>query len=143
MDTGFGKILEYSDTGSGTWTKASKTVEIEIPDAELGAEESTHDDSTDYHREYIPTLYDPGTLPFTYRYEKAAFALIEAVFQLANTSATRASATKFWRLTLPDGSKVAWKGFITKHGLPTDIDGVLTCECEMQVIGKRTFTPAA
>jgi hypothetical protein len=139
---GYGKILEYSADGTTGWVKVPGTVEFEFPDTELEAAETTNDDSPDGHKDYIPGLYEPGTVPFSYRYGKTAFALIDAVFMLATVAATRATATKFWRQTMPDGSKMAFKGFITKHSMPADIDGVLTVEGEMQCIGKRVFTPA-
>lgn len=145
---GFGKILEYTDvqangTPGTTWTKIPGTVEIETPDVELEAVETTNDDTHDFTKDYIVGLYEPGTLPFSYRYGKTAFAAIEAVYMLATVASTRKSATKFWRLTLPDGSKLQWKAFITKHGMPCEIDDVLTVEGEMQVTSKRTFTAAA
>lgn len=138
---GYGKKIAYSATEGGSYTEVDGTVEVNLPERELGTAEATNDDSPDFHKDYLPGLYEPGTVSFTYRYGKTLFAAVETVFQLANVAATRASATKFWKVTLPEGSTATFKGFLVKHDLPMEIEDVITVEAEIQVIGKITFTP--
>lgn len=139
---GQGKQLSYSDTEEGEYTTIGGTVEINLPERELASEEITNDDSPDRHKDYIPGLFEPGTTSFTYIYGKTQFAQIETVYQLAKDPATVPQATKFWKFALPDGSIASWRGFITKHNLPTEIEKAVTVEGEMQVIGAVEFAPA-
>jgi hypothetical protein len=140
---GFGKKLAYSATSGGTYIEIDGTQEVNLPERELGAAEITNDDSVAYHKDYIPALYEPGTVSFTYVYGKTVFAAVEAVFQLASVAATRADATKFWKVTLSDGSIAAFQGFITKHDLPAELEDAIVVEGEIQVVGPMTFTAAA
>lgn len=141
---GAGKRLAYCATSNGTFISVFGTVDISLPERELGVSEITNDDSPDFHKDYIPGLYEPGTIPFTYRYTKTQFALLEAIYQLATVAATRASATKYWKVTLGDGSVAAFQGFLTKHDLPVEgEEDSPVVECELQVIGKMTWTSGA
>jgi hypothetical protein len=135
---GHGKQLLYCDTVDGTYTKVDGTIEVNLPERELEAEEITNDDSPDFHKDYNPGMYEPGTVPFTYKYTKTQFAALETIFQLATVAATRSSATKFWKVILTDGSTASFRGFLTKHDLPME-QGTVNVEAEMQVCGKMSY----
>jgi hypothetical protein len=136
---GHGKSLAYADAEAGPYVEIPGTIDISLPERELGATELVHDDLTDYTKDSIPALLDPGTVDFTYVYGKTAFASIEAIFQLATSAANRATATKFWRTTLPDGATATFRGFLTSHGLPMEQEDHLVVEASIQVRGKMTF----
>jgi hypothetical protein len=141
---GHGKKLSWSDTLAGTYVKFAGTIDIDLPSRELGAAEITNDDSEDFHKDYQPGMYEPGTLPFTYTYSAEGFAAIETLFQLATVAATRPTATKFWKIELPDGAVASFRGFLTKNDWPSPgQDETAECEAEIQVIGKMTFTEPA
>lgn len=141
---GHGKKLEWSATENGTYARIGGTVTISLPEAELGTAEITNDQSTDRRKDYIPGLYEPGTLGFSYVYGATEFAEVEELFQEASTAAGAATATKYWKYTLPDGSVAKFRGFITKHGLGDGAqEDAYTVEGEMQVRGAMTFTPPA
>lgn len=137
----FGKTIAYCDTANGEFIAIAKTQKVTLPEAELGKAESTHDQSADAHKEYLPTLYEPGTMKVTYEYTAAQYATCEGIRLLATDTATRASATKFWQVILPDGSVGLVKGFITKHvASEFDMETVPTVDIEIQCSGKMTFT---
>lgn len=139
-----GKHIAYSDTENGTYVTIEDTREISFPEAELGSAETTNDSTPDFRKDYIPGLYEPGTISFTYVYGKTQFAAIEALFQLASVAGTRNSATKYWKITLSDGSTGIVRGFLTKHTLPgSEGEDVHVCECEIQCRGKLTFAAPA
>jgi hypothetical protein len=144
-----GKQLAYADTLAGTYTRIFGTQEINLPERELGNDEITNDDSPDFHKDYVPGLYEPGTVSFSYVYGKTQFAAVEALFQLATVAANRSATTgslnptKYWKATLADGSVAAFKGWVTKHDLPTEIEGQLIVEGEIQTSGKMSFTAGA
>lgn len=141
---GYGKHLFYGTTNPAS-TPVYGTIDIQLPERELGIAEITNDDSPNYHKDYIPALYEPGKVPFTYRYGRTLYAALETIFMLASsaTMATRATATKWWLVTLPDGSTAAFQGFLIKHDLPTQLEDSPVVEAEIQVIGKMTFTAGA
>lgn len=140
---GYGKKLAYGDTLIAATTEIDGTQEVNLPERELGTAEITNDDSPDFHKDYMPGLYEPGNVSFTYVYGRTIFAAVETIFQLANAAGTRASATKFWKVTLPDLSTASFQGFLVKHDLPAELEDAVVVEGEIQVIGKITFTPAA
>lgn len=136
----FGKRIAYSDTSGGSYTSVFGTIEVDLPDRDLGKAEITNDDSTLRHKDYIPGLYEPGTIKVTYRYTRTQFAALETIFQLATVQSTVASATKYWKTTLPDGSTALVQGFIVKHSLPMDLESSPAVELEIQCLGAMTWT---
>ena len=137
---GYGKELAYSDEENGSYTTIAGTIEVNLPERELGEAETTNDDSANYHKTYIPALYEPGNATFTYRYTATQFAELEAIFQLASDVSTRADAIKWWRETLADGSVTKFQGFLKKHDLPVEIEESPSVEGEIKVTGPMTFT---
>jgi hypothetical protein len=140
---GHGKTLAWSATSNGTFAKIAGTVDIALPDRELGTAEITNDDSPDRHKDYIPALFEPGTLSGSYIYGATAFEAMEEHFQLAMDPATAPTATRYWKYTLPDGAIVTFRGFLTKHGMEPEMEEALSVEFEMQVRGPMTFTGPA
>ena len=136
---GHGKHIAHSADGV-TYSDVAGTIEVNLPERELGAAEITNDDSPDFTKEYMPGMYEPGTVSFTYRYNKTGFAALEAIYQLATVAATRGSATKFWKVTLPDGSESTFKGFLTAHNLPVEGEDSPIVEAEIQIVGKMVYT---
>jgi len=139
---GHAKKLFYSDDGLA-WTKVRGTIEVNLPERELIASEITNDDSPDYTKEYIPGMYEPGTVGFTYRYNKTGFAALETIFQLASASGTRDQAVKTWKVELPDGSTAVFDGFLTSHNLPIEGEDSPVVEGEIQIVGKMTWTSSS
>lgn len=140
---GYGKSIAFSDSENGSYTTIAGTIDVQLPERELGAAEITNDDSEDYHKDYTPRLYEPGTASFSYKYTASQFAELETVYQLASDAGTRASATKWWKVTLPDGEVHKFRGFLTKHDLPVEIEEVPTVESEIQVCGKMNAAVAS
>lgn len=140
---GHAKQIAYGDTLATATNTIFGTREVSLPERELGTADITNDNSPDFHKDYLPALYEPGTVSFTYVYAKTVFAQVEAIYQLATVAATRVSATKFWKVTLPDGSTATFRGFLLKHDLPMESEDAIVVESEIQVIGKIVFTAAA
>jgi hypothetical protein len=140
---GYGKRLQFSDAGS-TWNTLFGTVDVQLPERDLGEAELTNDDSPDFHKDYLPGLFEPGEVSGSYRYTRSMYAHMESLYQRATVAANRPSdaATPvllFWKCTLTDGAVATWRGFIKTHNLPTEIEGVLTVEFSIKVSGKMTF----
>lgn len=133
--------LGYCDTVDGDYIRVRGTQECNIPESELGESETTNDDSTDFHKEYIPGVFEPGNVTFTYVFQADQFSDIDVLRLLGSSLGTRASGTKFWRHFLPDGSKYQFRGWVKSNKLPRDQEGTIVCEAEIKVIGKTTFTP--
>lgn len=86
------------------------------------------------------TLYDPGTVTFTYTYTASQFAELETIFMLATDPETRPQASKQWRITLPDNSVSIVLGFLTKHDLPTELEDSPVVEAEVQCRGAMAYS---
>jgi hypothetical protein len=137
-----GKHLAFSDTESGTYTNVDGTTEMNFPDRELGKAEVTNDDSPDRTKQYIPALYEPGTVSFKYIYGATSFDALETIYQLAVDQAGAIAARKWWKITLADGAFVKFEGFLTKHTLPLDgLEDAPIVEGEIQVSGAMVYTP--
>jgi predicted secreted protein len=129
----YNKHLSYSDTLNGSYTNVAGTIDIQLPQRELGVAEITNDDTADYTKDYIPALFEPGTIPFTYRYTKSQFASLETIFQ--------ARTAKYWKVLLADGSYGKVTGFIVKHDLPLEgEEDSPVVEGEIQATGKMAWT---
>lgn len=139
---GFGKTIEFSDTENGSYTKLPGSITTTLPDRELGEAETTNDDSPDFHRQFIPGLYDPGVVSLTYRYSATGYAMMEELFQLAADAVTRPDAIKWWKVTLIDGAVAKFRGWVKKNGMPVELDTSPEVECEIRATGKMSFTPA-
>lgn len=141
-----GKKLYFRNTTEDEWTQIPKTVDFGLPDSELGSSEYTNDDSPDYHKQYQPGLYEPGTVEGTYIYSDDGFALLEELYQRATETANRQSdaetpATVLWKIELPSGSTSNFSGYVTKNTLPMDgQEDTSTCEFAIQVNGPATYT---
>jgi hypothetical protein len=139
---GFNKKLEWSDTENGSYTRVSNTVDVDLPDRSLGEAEFTNDESPDFHRQFTPQLYDPGTLDFTYIYTDDAFEAIEELYATGMVAETRDEMTKWWKITIPTGAVCKFRGYVNKHGMPMTVDGINQVAASLRVSGKMTFTPA-
>lgn len=129
---GHGGALAYCDTANGTFISIKGTTEVNLPERELGEADHTNDDSPDFTKEMMPGMFDPGSVSASYIYQPDQFEDLETIFQLATVAATRGSATKFWKHTLPDGAVVAFKGWIKKHDMPRDQEGTMTVSMEIR-----------
>jgi hypothetical protein len=138
-----GKRIAYADTLAGSYTTVFGTVDINLPERELEEEEVTNDDSADYTKDFEPGLYDPGSASFTYKYQKTQYTALETLFQLATVPATRVDATKFWKVTLVDGSTAIFQGYLKTHNLPLEGATVPTVDAEIRVKGKVTWAAGA
>ncbi len=138
-----GKRIAYSDTLIGTYTPVFGTVDMNLPERELEEEEVTNDDSPDFTKDFEPALYDPGTVGVTYKYTKTQFTALEALFQLATAALTRGDATKFWKITLVDGSTGIFQGYLKAHNLPLEGATTPQVEGEIRVKGKVTWAAGA
>ncbi len=141
---GYGKHIAYADSAGGSYTNVDGTQDIQLPERELGESEITNDDSGDYHRDFIPALYDAGVVTFTYVYTKSQFAALDTIFQLGTTANGRGLGTggcqKYWKVTLPDGSTAKFTGYLRKHDLPTTIDESPVVNVEIRVNSKMTYS---
>lgn len=140
-----GKKLYFSNDGE-EWTQVPNTVDFGLPDGELGTAEYTNDDSPNYHKQYQPGLYDPGSIEGTYIYSDDAFALMDELHQRATVTANRFSdsetpASVHWKIELTSGALCTFRGFLTKNTLPMDgQEDTSTCEFTIQVDGTVTYT---
>ena len=97
----------------------------------------THFGSPDRYREFKPGLSDAGEVTFTYNLVPGLAD--DAV--IATHMAT--NAVEAWRVVFPNGAKLDFNGFGTKHGRATPMDDKMTGSGTIKISGKPALTPAA
>jgi hypothetical protein len=107
---GFGSILAYADTEAGPYTEVAQTVDLPMPEPEIGDVKITNNDSPNNAHEYLAGggLEEPGEFEFDVVYKKSECALLYAM--------KAARENKWWKETFPDGSYCKFPGYIKKLG---------------------------
>jgi hypothetical protein len=128
---GFGVALGYSADGV-TYTDVAKVVDITPPEPSVGKSKSTHNATANATHTYEPTLIEPGENDVKILFAKAVHAVLDGFFW--------SRATKFWKITLAEGSTQTFQGFIMNLGTPTPMEDQVQTTMKMCVTGKVTFT---
>lgn len=129
--TTFGKVV------SSTYTAFAEVTELGVPETSRDSVDFTHYGSPDRFREFKPGLSDAGEVTLTYNLVPGLAD--DAV--IATHFATNAVET--WRIVFPNGAKLEFSGFATKHGRAAPMDDKMTGSATFKISGKPTLTPAA
>lgn len=130
---GYGQSLGYSNDGAA-YTSVAQTTDFDGPDVSVKAVQITNNDSPNGFHEKTPGMGDAGKVTFKCIYKKT---IVSALYGLIR-------ATKYWKLTYPDGSTWVCQGFITmgpKVGSPMEDAEIVDVTLEWS--GKPVFTAAA
>ncbi|WP_455156018.1 phage tail tube protein [Sphingomonas zeae] len=129
--TVFGKVV------ANVFTAFAEVTDLNLPELSRDSKEFTHFGSPDGYREFKPGLSDAGEASLTYN-------LIPGLADDAVIAAHLASkAVEAWRVQFPNGAKLDFNGFATKHGRATPMEDKMTGSATFKVSGKPTLTPAA
>jgi len=129
--TTFGKVV------SNTYTALAEVTDLSSPELSRDSVDFTHFGSPDRYREFKPGLADAGEVSVTYNLVPGlADDLVIATHLATNTVET-------WRIVFPNGAKLDFTGFATKHGHATPMDDKMTGSATFKISGKPVLTPAA
>jgi hypothetical protein len=131
---GYGTKLEYGSTilsGTPTWTEISGVDEITPPEVTVESKSTRHLKTANKFKTKAPSWKDAGSLSGALFYDKTQYSTL-----LGLVGTERA-----WRVTLADGSKTEFDGFLSKLGNPVDIDGDVKVAIEITPGDLPTFTP--
>jgi hypothetical protein len=127
---GKGSKLAYSSDNT-TYTDIVEVIEFDFPEVTVHMPDVTNLDSGTY-RERIYGMLDTTAFKFSCNYNESAF---NGVFALV-------AVTKYYRLTLTDGSYLKCQGVLSKLGGKVQTDMQIKFDAEIQPIGQLTFSVA-
>lgn len=135
--TDIGALTTFGKVVGNAFTALAEVTELTLPETSRDSVDFTHFGSPDLHREFKPGWSDAGEAALTYNLVPGLAD--DAV--IASHIATR--AVEMWRINFPNGAKLDFKGFATRHGRATPMDDKMTGSATFKVSGKPVLTPAA
>lgn len=135
--TDIGALTTFGKVTGNVFTALAEVTELTLPETSRDSVDFTHFGSPDLHREFKPGWSDAGEAALTYNLVPGLAD--DAV--IAGHIATR--AVEMWRINFPNGAKLDFKGFATRHGRATPLDDKMTGSATFKVSGKPVLTPAA
>jgi hypothetical protein len=103
---GAGTTLGYASSQFGSYTSLAELADAGIPSDTADEAEATHYLSPNTRKEFLAGWLDAGEVELDLNYTAAQYAALIAILRV----------TKWWKLTLPDGSLIYYQGWIKKHG---------------------------
>ncbi|WP_017979845.1 phage tail tube protein [Sphingomonas melonis] len=135
--TDIGALTTFGKVTGNVFTALAEVTELTLPETSRDSVDFTHFGSPDLHREFKPGWSDAGEAALTYNLVPGLAD--DAV--IATHIGTR--AVEMWRVNFPNGAKLDFKGFATRHGRATPLDDKMTGSATFKVSGKPVLTPAA
>ena len=137
---GYGTTLSYGATDYSGLTAVGSIVDIEVPEMEVDAVQTSSFGSSGHTHTYQAGWNKPGKLKITINWSASVVSTLEG-FRAAGTM-------KGWVITLNDGttiggttaSTIKFNGFIIKTGAKIPMDKLDTWTFEVQQSGDTTFT---
>lgn len=136
VQTQYGATLGYEATpGSGTFTPLALVKEITPPAPSRDFHEKTHLASPDEYKEYYGGLMDTDEATAVLVFSEEGLTDLYTVFALGETG---------WKITARAGSTLTFTGALSKIGIPTLINGEMTCEVSIKrTTAKPVWTEGA
>jgi predicted secreted protein len=140
-----GIIFQMSSISTGVMVSMGEVLSFTPPTNAMGTIDITNHGTTDYFREFLPGLIDPGSLTFTANYICSTVASSDARNWCQGLiTDLQASRTKIpWRFILSGTStQNMWygNGYITNYQLITANDQAVQYSVSLKVTGKPTFS---
>ena len=135
-----GIILSLTSVNAGTFYPIGEVLNVTPPTRTMGTIDVSNHGTTDYFREFLPGMIDPGTVTFTANYVSSSSWASDLV-----TSIMADRAKINWKVELSTGeaatsSQNLWygNGFITNYQLITANDQAVTYSLSIKVTAKPT-----
>ena len=143
-----GITFQMSSISTGIMVSMGEVLSVTPPTAAMGTIDITNHGTTDYFREYLPGLIDPGTVTFTANYITSTVASSDSRNSCENLiDELMAARTKIpWRFYLSGTStQNMWSGngYITNYQLITANDQAVQYTMSLKVTGKPTYSADA
>jgi predicted secreted protein len=140
-----GITFQLSSVAGGAWVSMGEVLSVTPPTNAMGTIDITNHGTTDYFREFLPGMVDPGTVTFTANYITSTVASSDSREWCENLiTDIMAARTKIpWRFYLSGTStQNAWQGsgYITNYQLITPNDQAVSYSVSLKVTGKPTFS---
>ena len=124
---GYGTLFKQATTSIG------KVLSVSGPGMAGAAVDTSHAETTDAFRTFVPGMVDAGEVTLSLMFDKASATTIHGWWRTSQA----------YSITFSDGSVWAFNGFLTgfSHEV-TDLDGVVTANLTFKVTGKPGWTAA-
>lgn len=135
----FGALLKIGDGGAPeSFSAIAEVADIGGPSFELGTEESTHHQSTDGWREFVPTLLDGGEVEFELNFLPAD-ASQGYSGGLLDDMVNR--VLRNFQLVFPDVATTTWAfgAYVTGFEPDAPVEGKLSASVTLKISGKPTL----
>jgi len=127
---GPGFVLEYDDTGSGTFTPVAEVKDIKGPEQVLASVDATNQDSANNYKEWVATLIDGGAVTFPIQLIPGNSSHVRLLTLLQDR------LTVAWQIILAStGYKITFSGFVDKYGTNEPVANILTADISIKVTG--------
>lgn len=124
--------LEYS-TSPETWVEIENVEEVTPGAISIDDIETSHMQSTDQYKTFMPGWKDAGEATATVQYDETQHAALMA----------RIGVSGGFRVTLQDGSTITFDGYIKGVAVTVEREGKVLTELTIKASGKPTFAAAA
>jgi predicted secreted protein len=132
--------LALTSVNGGTFYNLGEILSVTPPTRTMGTIDVTNHNTTDYFREFLPGMIDPGTITFTANYVSSSSWASDLI-----TSVMADRAKINWKTTLSTGeaatsSQNVWygNGYITNYQLLTANDQAVQYSVSIKLTAKPT-----
>jgi predicted secreted protein len=139
-----GITFQMGTSIGAAWVSMGEVQSVTPPTNAMGTIDITNHGTTDYFREFLPGLIDPGTVTFTANYITGSSTSGPIWYSQEEIEVLMSARTKVpWRFYLSGTStQNAWQGagYITNYQLLTANDQAAQYTVSLKVTGKPTFS---
>ena len=125
--SGIGAKLRYLN--GSVYEELGEVVKISGPSKSRATIDATHLGSTGGYKEFIGGLRDPGNVTFTLNFTRAAYDLVNTMFE--------SDVLESYQLLLPDpeNTSLEFDGLVTELPLNVPPEDRITCDVTIKVSG--------
>jgi predicted secreted protein len=135
-----GIVFSLTSANGGTFYDMGEVLSVTPPTRTMGTIDITNHGTTDYFREFLPGMIDPGTVTFTANYVSSSSWANELI-----TDIMAARSLINWKIELSTGeaatsSQNVWygNGYITNYQLITANDQAVQYSVSLKLTAKPT-----
>jgi predicted secreted protein len=133
---GFKTLIKHGNASTGTaivYTTVPEVIgDIDGPSTKRDKTEVTPHKTSDYFREYVPGMIDPGEIKFKMNY------VTDDVTQAAIKADFDGGLTKSWQVEFPDASGFSFLAFPTEYASSEPAEDAITISVTLAITGVIT-----
>ena len=132
-DIGYSSTFGIESATPDTYDVVAEVVSITPPSMQRGTEDSTHLNSPDGYKEFIPGLMEGGDASIGLNFEPAVTVTLVAAFDAGSGK---------YKITFPDGATLIFSGIVTGFEIGELTSGKMSATLTVKSTGKPVFAVA-